>query len=98
MDPEFSTEITSTAVSVTTPYGEILNDWTTKDGVLSMKLKVPFNSQAEIILNKTELETMQINGNFADRFRKENNIEMTNTSNVMLGSGVYHIEYLKSES
>ena len=98
VDPEFSTEITSTAVSVTTPYGEILNDWTTKDGVLSMKLKVPFNSQAEIILNKTELETMQINGNFADRFRKENNIEMTNTSNVMLGSGVYHIEYLKSES
>jgi alpha-L-rhamnosidase len=96
VNPEFPSKITSTMVSVPTPYGDIKNDWETKEGVLSMTLKVPFNTKAKLILSKTEFESVQINGVSFNSFQNENDIEIIEESNIVLGSGTYEVTYKKS--
>lgn len=95
VNPEFPNQITSTSVSVPTPYGDIKNDWTAKDGILLMNLAVPFNTKAKIVLTSSELETLKINGESIDIF-KENNEIITDDNHVILGSGQYEVEYLKA--
>ncbi|WP_299012534.1 alpha-L-rhamnosidase [uncultured Polaribacter sp.] len=85
VNPEFSSKITSTKVTVPTPYGTIKNDWNLQNNTLNMNLEVPFNTSAKIILNKKELETLKVNdASFGDK--KE----------VILGSGQYKIVYEKA--
>ena len=96
VNPEFPSKITSTMVSVPTPYGDIKNDWETKEGVLSMTLEVPFNTKAKLILSKTEFESVQINGVSFNSFQNENDIEIIEESNIVLGSGTYEVTYKKS--
>ncbi|MFS4482750.1 alpha-L-rhamnosidase [Hyunsoonleella sp. 2307UL5-6] len=94
VNPEFPSKITSTSVSVPTPYGNITNNWTTKDDLLSMALEVPFNTKAKLILTSEELESLTINGKALEIFKSDNDI-VKEGSNVILGSGNYNIEYLK---
>jgi alpha-L-rhamnosidase len=94
VNPEFSKKITSTSVSVPTPYGDIKNDWTLKKNVLSMNLKVPFNTKAKVLLTKNELKSIQINGESFNQFKKENKVEV-NKDSIVIGSGNYNIEYVK---
>lgn len=94
VNPEFPKTITSTAVTVPTPYGTIKNDWTLNDTVLSMKLEVPFNTKAKVLLSDNELKSLKINGESLEDFKKENTTEIVEKS-LVLGSGKYQVEYAK---
>ena len=96
VNPEFPSKITSTSVSVPTPYGAIKNDWTAKEGVLTMSLEVPFNTKAKLVLTKAELESLKVNNKSLEEFKNENAVEYLEISNVIIGSGNYKIEYTKS--
>jgi len=96
VNPEFPSQITNTKVSVPTPYGAIRNDWNFKNGVLKMDLTIPFNTKVEVILNEKELESLMINKKTFDKFNLENKTKVDKNSNVILGSGTYKIEYIKS--
>ncbi len=93
VNTEFSSKITSTSVSIPTPYGNIKNDWTTNEGVLSMDLEVPFNTNAKLILSKNELKSLKINGLSFKDFQKRNIVKMNDDYNVVIGSGIYKISY-----
>ncbi|WP_299057353.1 alpha-L-rhamnosidase [uncultured Polaribacter sp.] len=92
VNPEFSEKITSTSVIVPTPYGSIKNEWKSEKGNLSIELEVPFNTNAKLILNAKELETLQINGS---PFNSKVETVAKDKTNIVLGSGNYKIEYKK---
>jgi alpha-L-rhamnosidase len=93
VNPEFSSKITSTKVSVPTPFGDIKNNWTSEKGILTMNLEVPFNTNAKLILNQKELESLKINDtSFDDTIE----VAIRDKTNVILGSGYYKIEYKKN--
>ncbi|TWO34548.1 Bacterial alpha-L-rhamnosidase [Seonamhaeicola sediminis] len=96
VNPEFPSQVTSTDVSVPTPYGLIKNAWEAKDGNLSMNLKVPFNTQASVYLTSDELETLLINDLSFDEAKDKYNLKLDDKTSVILGSGVYKITYSKS--
>lgn len=96
VNPEFPSQITSTKVSVPTPYGNIENDWNVEEGILSMTLKVPFNTKANLFLNQSELESIKIEGMTFDEFKKNNEFILKEQTNIILGSGTYEITYKKS--
>ncbi len=94
VNPEFSSKITSTKVSVPTPFGDIKNNWTSEKGILTMNLEVPFNTNAKLILNQKELESLKINDtSFDDTIE----VAIRDKTNVILGSGYYKIEYKKTK-
>jgi alpha-L-rhamnosidase len=95
VNPEFSTAITNTEVKVPTPYGDITNNWSIKDEVLSMNLEVPFNTKARVLVTPSELESLKINGAPITEFKQNNPIEIADGF-VILGSGDYTIAYSKS--
>lgn len=87
--PQFPTAITSTEVTVPTPYGDIKNSWRATADELVMKLHVPFNTSATLPLSTAQRKSLRING-------KEWNQPTENQStdsNVTLGSGNYQISY-----
>ena len=94
VQPIFPKNMTETAVDVPTPYGTIHNSWALKGENFSMKLKVPFNTKAKVLLTPNELVSLKINGTDFDVFKKENTLEIQENS-VVLGSGNYQIEYSK---
>ncbi|MFC4722274.1 alpha-L-rhamnosidase [Geojedonia litorea] len=96
VNPEFPSQITQTKVSVPTPYGNIKNDWTFETGILSMTFEVPFNTEAKLVLNESEKESLIINGLSFYDFQKEYKSELIENTNVVLGSGSYKIEYKKN--
>jgi alpha-L-rhamnosidase len=93
VNPEFPSQITSTEVSIPTPYGKITNNWLINDSVLKMNLEVPFNTKARLALTQSEFESLKINGKVFAAFQKENEIEIVDASTVVLGSGNYQLEY-----
>lgn len=95
VNPEFPSDITNTEVSVPTPYGNIINKWNVNDGVLKMNLEVPFNTKAKVIVNSSELESLKINGQSLEDYKKQNTIEIIEGA-MVIGSGTYAIQYLKS--
>lgn len=94
VNPEFPSDMTSTEVTVSTPYGEITNTWSINDNLLSMNIEVPFNTKAKLILTALELETLQINGKSLEDFKTQITLEIEEGA-VVLGSGTYQIEYSK---
>ena len=96
VNPEFPSKVTSTKVTVPTPYGTIKNDWNFTNGTLAMDLQVPFNTKAILVLSAEELESLTINGNSFESSKDEFNLKVEEGSNVILSSGNYNIEYLKS--
>jgi len=96
VNPEFPGQISSTQVSVPTPFGTIKNSWNSEDGFLTMNLEVPFNTQAKIILNQIEFVSLKINGNTFSSFDTNNKVTIVENTNVVLGSGVYEIKYQKT--
>ncbi|WP_242204070.1 alpha-L-rhamnosidase [Aestuariivivens insulae] len=96
VNPEFPRQVGDTKVSIPSPYGDIKNSWTKNEGVLSMKLEVPFNTRARIFLTSEELESLIINGEAWEVF--QNNYGATKDGlDVILGSGTYQISYKKNE-
>ena len=93
VNPEFPSSLTSTSVTVPTPYGDIRNEWTSTGEKLSINLKVPFNTNGKLILNENELNSLQINGMSFDDFKKEQPVKIKGKTNVILGSGTYEISY-----
>ena len=61
-----------------------------------MDLQVPFNTKAILVLSAEELESLTINGNSFESSKDEFNLKVEEGSNVILSSGNYNIEYLKS--
>ncbi|WP_417444142.1 alpha-L-rhamnosidase [Joostella sp.] len=97
VNPEFPIEITQTKISVPTPYGNINNNWTFKEGVLSMNLEVPFNTNGKLLLSPNELKSLTINGSSLEEFKKENQVTVQEESKVLIGSGNYKIMYNKKQ-
>ena len=95
VNPEFPASITKTEVKVPTPYGDIINNWSIKDDVLSLNLEVPFNTQARLIVTPSELESLKINGEPISEFKQNNTVEIADRF-VILGSGDYTIAYSKN--
>ena len=95
VDPTFPDEITHTAVSVPTPYGNIKNEWKADNGLLTMNLEVPFNTKARIILEADELTSLKINTFSVEEYQRDYNLKIEENSNVILGSGHYKIAYKK---
>ena len=95
VNPVSPENITQTKVIIPTPYGNIHNSWDRSDSNYSINLTVPFNTKARIILTKNELKTLRINGaNWFD-FQEKNKTLLVDNSTVILGSGLYKIEYSK---
>jgi alpha-L-rhamnosidase len=63
----------------------------------TMELVVPFNTKARVTINEEEIKSLKINGVQLLRYQNENKIEIGN-SDVVLGSGIYNLEYVKSEN
>ena len=95
VNPEFPKTITSTSVVVPSPFGNIRNDWSLNDKTLGMNLTIPFNTKSKIILTDKEFESLQINGNSLEDFKKENEV-IVDKESILIGSGNYKIEYIKS--
>ena len=96
VNPEFPSQIKSTDVSIPTPYGNIENKWSINSSVLTMNLKVPFNTNAKLDLTEKEYESLKINNEAFSEFQNENYSEVLDDNTVILGSGDYKIEYIKS--
>jgi alpha-L-rhamnosidase len=96
VNPEFPSKVTSTAVSVPTPYGIVNNTWETKEGNLIMELKVPFNSKAKLQLTTSEFESLTINDMPFDDAKDQYKLKLEEKTSVILGSGNYTIIYSKS--
>ncbi|NRD23055.1 family 78 glycoside hydrolase catalytic domain [Winogradskyella litoriviva] len=94
VDPEFPNEITSTKVSVPTPYGNIKNDWKVDNGLLAINLNVPFNTKAKLMVTSSELESLEINNQLVEDFKKQNTLEIVEDA-VIFGSGKYQIKFSK---
>jgi len=97
VNPQFSNDITSSSVTVPTPYGNINNSWNIKNSNFSMNLQVPFNTKARLILSTEEVKSLKINGKKWNKFQKQNQTK-TNGKYLLLGSGNYLIEYQKTEN
>jgi alpha-L-rhamnosidase len=96
VNPVAADNITNTSVIVPTPYGNIKNSWEKTDSDFSMNLAVPFNTKASIFMDKNEMESLKIDGIKLSELQKVNKIEIRD-SNVILGSGIYQIDYVTSE-
>lgn len=97
VNPIFPKTITQTTVNVPTPYGNIYNSWEINETNFSMNLKVPFNTKAKVILSPVELQSLKINGKTWEEFQKANKTITIDNSILILGSGAYQIEYVKSK-
>lgn len=93
--PIVQKELTSTSVSIPTPYGTIHNNWERNDSIFNVSLEVPFNTKCKLILNKTELTTLVINGTNLIEFQAKNKTLLVDGSTVVLGSGKYTLSYHK---
>lgn len=96
VNPIFPDEITQTTVTIPTPYGNIQNSWERNDANFSMVLQVPFNTKAKVAISEEERISLKINGVQLLKYQNENKIEIGN-SGVVLGSGNYKLEYVKSK-
>ncbi|WP_418262515.1 family 78 glycoside hydrolase catalytic domain [Flavobacterium faecale] len=97
VNPQFSKNITSSSVTVPTPYGSINNSWKLTGSNFSMTLEVPFNTKARLVLSTEELKSLKINGEKWGKFQQQNQTKIGDKYFV-LGSGNYSIEYPKTEN
>lgn len=88
--------ITSTAVTIPTPFGNIHNSWEKHGSNFSMKINVPFNTKARVAVSEEELKTLKIDGEPWEKFQLANKTKYINNTDLVLGSGLYHIEFIKS--
>lgn len=89
--PQFPDQITSTSVSVPTPYGNIKNEWKMNGKVFEMQLSVPFNTTAILPFTANEKKSLRINNKDWQDFWP-----MDQAGEPMeLGSGTYTISYTK---
>ena len=95
VNPVFQLEITETSVTVPTPYGDINNSWEMENSKMTMNLEVPFNTKAKLVLSSCEMQKLKINDLSWNDFKMKNASELLDGSTIVLGSGVYEIEYVK---
>ena len=98
VNPEFPSQITKVNVSIPTPFGDITNNWTTNNSEITLDLNVPFNTKAQLILTEDELKSLKLNRKTLKEFKTSHDVEVETDFTVILGSGTYKIEYLKSQS
>lgn len=87
VDPKFPTKLENTKVSVPTPYGAIKNEWVKKEGKVTMKLEVPFNTRATLPFTGINKKSIQINMKTIEELNP--NIAEA----LVLGSGSYVITF-----
>ncbi len=93
VQPIYPKDITTANVKITTPYGEIKNDWKIENKQFTMNLSVPFNTTAIIPLSDQEIASLKINNESAKKYIK--NPSTKNTGNIRLESGTYTLSYSK---
>ena len=96
VNPVYQEEITWTSIQVPTPYGEAYHKWDSKDGEFVMDLHVPFNTRARLELAPGEIGSLVVNGETWDRFHEKVTGAADDQSTVLLGSGIYHLKYIKA--
>ena len=87
VDPKFPSKLENTKVSVPTPYGAIKNEWVKKEGKVTMKLEVPFNTRAMLPFAGINKKSIQINTKTIEELNP--NISEA----LVLGSGSYVITF-----
>ncbi|MFD1316394.1 alpha-L-rhamnosidase [Namhaeicola litoreus] len=93
--PEYSAKISETKVVIPTPYGKIVNEWEINNGNLTMRIDVPFNTKARLVLTKKELESLKINDLPFSEFQGSSMEAVKWLTHVFLGSGHYEVQFLK---
>lgn len=93
VNPKFSKNITSTKVSVPTPYGNINNSWNIEGSKLIMNLEIPFNTKGEVILSEHALKSLNINGVPFKVFQDLQDVQVIDNTTLRLGSGNYILKY-----
>lgn len=96
VNPIAPESITQTTVNVPTSFGDIKSSWEKTASGFFLNLSVPFNTKARIILSEGEKETLKINGEKLEEFQRNRKAEIRAKSELVLGSGDYLIEYVKS--
>ena len=61
-----------------------------------MDLHVPFNTRARLELAPGEIGSLVVNGETWDRFHEKVTGAADDQSTVLLGSGIYHLKYIKA--
>jgi alpha-L-rhamnosidase len=87
VDPKFPSKLENIKISVPTPYGEIKNEWIKKQGKVSMKLKIPFNTMAKLPFTNVNKNSIRINSKTIEELN-QNNLDP-----IVLGSGNYKITF-----
>lgn len=97
VDPIFPSAITHAAIDIPTPYGQIQNSWKLEEGEYFMNLVVPFNTTANVQLSLEERSTLYINGKSWSDFQKILSLADSKNSTISLGSGSYHLKFVKEK-
>ncbi len=96
VNPKVPISITNTKVSVPTPYGNINNNWNVEGSKFIMKLEVPFNTKAHVILPQEAVKALHINGIAFKEFQDLEHVKIIDNSTLVLGSGNYTLKYNKN--
>jgi alpha-L-rhamnosidase len=76
--------------SLNTASGLYASDWKiAEDGLFTLKIRVPFNGMADVVLPRFSTDKLKANGFDASAIDKEGKLE--------LGAGCYEISYMPSE-
>lgn len=94
VNPQFQKDITTTSVTLPSPYGTIANAWECKEGEFTMNLTVPFNTSAQVAISDKQLASLSVNGITLEQFQKKNKADWQNGT-LVLGSGDYKLVYLR---
>jgi alpha-L-rhamnosidase len=93
IQPQPGKQLTYAKASFESSYGQIASGWEMKDGKLKVKIKIPANTTATIILPSAELDKITETGNPVNTAFKNAKQDKTNVV-IEAGSGDYSFEYL----
>ncbi|WP_016957718.1 alpha-L-rhamnosidase [Catenovulum agarivorans] len=66
IEPQFNQRLTNASGSYKTPHGEVAVSWNINKDLLSMEVKVPKNTSANIVLTNTQQGSLTLNGSIAN--------------------------------
>ena len=88
--PQPTVKFRSFRAKMTTAAGKYISDWSiSQDGIFTLKVEVPFNGKAEVILPRFSQDSLQVSGFDKSQISSEGVVE--------LSAGCYEISYMPSE-
>lgn len=95
IEPQIVKEISLTKAAFESPYGKIISNWQNIGGILNLKVEIPANSSAEIILPVEKNEKVFENSVPISSGKLFNVEQMERKVRIKTGSGSYHFQVKK---